>query len=384
MKSKSDRDLLVRNRDDLITHLETGMDDFAGRVGDVALLAGKSDRNVHLANEREIYSVFFESVREMPAKLNQWCLVDRKELDPIPLLRCFKFPYQKAYSAFATKIEADTDILEILELYRQIFEEFLAVPIIKGKASELEKLANGLYTATVEVFIPNSRWNANKGGELDNSNLNNAWGVRGATAHCLGEKAMGWVNCWSCSIRAIGIMVMVHGDYRGLMLPPKVAPVQVIVVPGFKKSDVPGIQMPAIVLLMPCVKQLLALRRDNCAQVPLLRDSVAEQVNEILDDIQTNLFEAAKSRQEACIRIVKRWDEFVKVFKFHSAKIVLAPWCDDEEVEKNVKSRIDFESFGLEVKTLCSPLEQPDIPEGTPCFFSGKPAKKWTYWGQSY
>ncbi|KAK1577525.1 hypothetical protein Q3G72_022505 [Acer saccharum] len=108
------------------------------------------------------------------------------------ILTCFLFIFNKyAYQHM---------ILEILELYRQNFEEFLAVPIIKGKVSEQEKLAKGLYTATVEVFLPSSRWYIDTSGELFCSNIANAWGIRGA--NCLGEKAMGWVNSWSCSIRA--------------------------------------------------------------------------------------------------------------------------------------------------------------------------------------
>ncbi|KAK1576525.1 hypothetical protein Q3G72_014657 [Acer saccharum] len=402
---------------------------------DLWAISGESDPNVHLANETEIYSVFSKSVRNMPSKLNQWCLVDGKEPDPIPLVRHIKFPCQKAYSAFATKREAEREIDKILDLYGQFFEEFLAVPIIKGKTSELEKLADGLYTATVEVFLLNSRYYESEFDRKFGSKIKNAWGIRGATAHCLGEKAMGWVNSWSCSFRAIGLMVMVHGDDKGLVLPPEVAPVQVIVIPGpgLKKSDIPGIhdtcncivdalceagirakadldinesivirKYPKLANEFITINtywerkgvplriqvgsendedQLLAIRRDNGKKFQLSRDSVSEEVKGYLKKIQKNLLEAAKSRQEACIRTVTSLVEFVKAFTFDSSKIVLAPWCDEEEVEKNVKSRIDFECFGLEVKTLCSPLEQPDIPEGTRCIFSGKPARKWTYWG---
>nr|XP_019705136.1 proline--tRNA ligase, cytoplasmic isoform X2 [Elaeis guineensis] len=188
------------------------------------------------------YSKWIRGHRDLPLKLNQWCNVVRWEFShPTPFIRSREFLWQEGHTAFATQDEADQEVLEILELYRRIYEEFLAIPVIKGKKSELEKFAGGFYTTSVEAFIPNT-----------------GRGIQGATSHCLGqnfakmfeinfenekgEKAMVWQNSWAYSTRTIGVMVMVHGDDKGLVLPPKVASVQVIVIPvPYKDADTQAI-----------------------------------------------------------------------------------------------------------------------------------------------
>nr|XP_009779389.1 PREDICTED: proline--tRNA ligase-like [Nicotiana sylvestris]XP_016439431.1 PREDICTED: proline--tRNA ligase, cytoplasmic-like [Nicotiana tabacum] len=317
---------------------------------------------------------------------------------------------------------ADTGVvLEILELYRHIYEEFLAVPVSKGKKSELEKFAGGLYTTTVEAFIPNT-----------------GRGIQGATSHCLGqnfakmfeinfenekgEKAMVWQNCWGFTTRTIGVMIMVHGDDKGLVLPPKVAATQVILIPvTYKDANTQGIfdacaatvknlkesgiraeadyrdnyspgwkyshwEMKGVPLRIEigpkdlANNQVRAVRRDNGAKTDIPVANLVEEVNNVLASIQQNLFDVAKQKRDACVQVVKTWDEFAEAIS--QKKLILAPWCDEEDVEKDVKARTKGEMGAA--KTLCSPFDQPELPEGTLCFASGKPAKKWTYWGRSY
>lgn len=153
-----------------------------------------------------------------------------------PFLRTREFLWQEGHTAHLTKNEADVEVRQILDLYRRVYEELLAVPVIAGVKSEKEKFAGGLYTTTVEGFIPTS-----------------GRGIQGATSHCLGQnfsrpemfnivvedpndptgqgKTYVWQNSWGLSTRTIGVMVMVHGDNQGLVLPPRVASVQVVVVP---------------------------------------------------------------------------------------------------------------------------------------------------------
>ncbi|KAF7153948.1 hypothetical protein RHSIM_Rhsim01G0000400 [Rhododendron simsii] len=377
------------------------------------------------------YSKWIRGHRDLPLKLNQWCNVVRWEFsNPTPFIRWRKLPcdcrsreflWQEGHTAFATKEEADKEVLEILELYSRIYEEYLAVPVIKGKKSEHEKFAGGLYTTSVEAFIPNT-----------------GRGIQGATSHCLGqnfakmfeinfendkgEKAMVWQNSWAYSTRTIGVMVMVHGDDKGLVLPPKVAAIQVIVIPvPYKDADTKGIYdacdatvetltkagvraeadfrdnyspgwkyshwemkgVPLRIEIGPkdlANEQVRAVRRDNSAKSDLSMASLVEHVKEMLTSIQQSLFDVAKQKRDACIQVVKTWDEFVEALSHK--KMILAPWCDEEEVEKDVKARTKGEIGAA--KTLCSPFEQPALDEGTLCFASGKPAKKWTYWGRSY
>ncbi|KAF3949765.1 hypothetical protein ACB098_04G082800 [Castanea mollissima] len=368
------------------------------------------------------YSKWIRGHRDLPLKLNQWCNVVRWEFShPTPFIRSREFLWQEGHTAFATKAEADEEVLDILELYRRIYEEYLAVPVIKGKKSELEKFAGGLYTTSVEAFVPNT-----------------GRGIQGATSHCLGqnfakmfeinfenekgEKGMAWQNSWAYSTRTIGVMVMVHGDDKGLVLPPKVASVQVIVIPvPYKDADTQGIYdacsatvaslteagirakadfrdnyspgwkyshwelkgVPLRIEIGPkdlANSQVRAVRRDNSAKTDIPRDKLVEQVKEMLDNIQQSLFDAAKQKRDACIQTVKTWDEFVEALS--QRKMIFAPWCDEEEVEVDVKARTKGEMGAC--KSLCSPFDQPELPEGTKCFASGKPAKKWTYWGRSY
>lgn len=153
-----------------------------------------------------------------------------------PFLRTREFLWQEGHTAFLTKAEADEEVLQILDLYRQVYEDLLAVPVIPGIKSEKEKFAGGLYTTTLEGFVPTS-----------------GRGIQAATSHCLGQnfsrtemfnivvedpsdptgqgKLHVWQNSWGLSTRTIGVMVMTHGDNQGLVLPPRVASVQVIIIP---------------------------------------------------------------------------------------------------------------------------------------------------------
>lgn len=155
---------------------------------------------------------------------------------PEPFLRTREFLWQEGHTAYLTKHEADQEVLQILDLYRRVYEELLAVPVIPGVKSEKEKFAGGLYTTTVEGFVPTT-----------------GRGIQGATSHCLGQnfsrpemfnivvedptdperkrKTYVWQNSWGLSTRTIGVMVMTHGDNQGLVLPPRVANIQVVIVP---------------------------------------------------------------------------------------------------------------------------------------------------------
>ncbi|KAH9322229.1 hypothetical protein KI387_016868, partial [Taxus chinensis] len=348
-----------------------------------------------------IFSKWIRGHRDLPLKLNQWCNVVRWEFKhPTPFIRSREFLWQEGHTAFATKEEADEEVLAILELYRKIYEEFLAVPVIKGKKSEVEKFAGGLYTTTVEAFIPNT-----------------GRGIQGATSHCLGqnfakmfeiifenekgERSMVWQNSWAYTTRTIGVMVMIHGDDKGLVLPPRVAPLQIIVIPvPYKDADTnaildactatvqalteagfrieedlrdnysPGWKyshwelkgVPLRIEIGPkdlANKQVRVVRRDSFAKEDVPLDHLTKRVGELLEEIQNNMFERAKLKRDSCIKRAVSWDEFMCAL--NDKMMVLAPWCDDPDVEEDVKARTKGESGAA--KTLCMPFDQPDIPE---------------------
>ena len=212
------------------------IEDFAPEVAWVTR-SGQSELEVPIAvrptSETVMYPVmanWIRSHRDLPMKINQWCNVVRWEFKhPTPFIRSREFLWQEGHTAFAGKAEADAEVRRILELYRRVYEELLAVPVVPGVKSEKEKFAGGLYTTTVEAFVPHT-----------------GRGIQGATSHCLGQnfakmfqiefenktggRSMPWQNSWGCTTRTIGVAIMVHGDDKGLVLPPRVAPQQAVVV----------------------------------------------------------------------------------------------------------------------------------------------------------
>uniref|UniRef100_A0A8R1DY16 proline--tRNA ligase n=1 Tax=Caenorhabditis japonica TaxID=281687 RepID=A0A8R1DY16_CAEJA len=178
------------------------------------------------------YKKWVQSHRDLPIKLNQWCNVVRWEFKhPTPFLRTREFLWQEGHTAFSNPADATKEVFQILDLYAGVYNELLAIPVVKGRKSEKEKFAGGDFTTTVEAYVPC-----------------NGRGIQGATSHHLGqnfskmfdisfedpssgEKEFAYQNSWGLSTRSIGAMVMIHGDDKGLVLPPRVAAVQIITIP---------------------------------------------------------------------------------------------------------------------------------------------------------
>lgn len=390
------------------------------------------------------YAKWIRSHRDLPLKLNQWSNVVRWEFKyPTPFIRSREFLWQEGHTAFATKEEADEEVLCILELYRRVYEELLAVPVIKGLKSDGEKFAGGLYTTTVEGFIPG-----------------NGRAIQGATSHCLGQnfskmfhiefeaesgKQLVWQNSWGITTRTIGVMAMVHGDDQGLVLPPRIAPVQVVIVPIVRKGQ-EEIVMAGATALAEDLKEagirvqadtrqeknpgwkfnywelkgvplrlelgprdlnagtVVAVRRVDGTKLTFSRESVREEVCKALDDIQSSTFEKARVQRDEKIVGVNEWEEFVPALDRRT--MVLAPWCKRSECEENVKERsgqesvarqqtddgeVDVRALSGKAKTLCIPFEEElerlsveKLGEDALCFACGQKAVSHTLWGRSY
>ncbi|KAJ7126604.1 hypothetical protein C8R43DRAFT_1090316 [Mycena crocata] len=383
------------------------------------------------------YAKWIKSHRDLPLKLNQWNSVVRWEFkNPQPFLRTREFLWQEGHTAFLTKPEADTEVRQILDLYRRVFEDLLA--------SEKEKFAGGLYTTTVEGFIPTS-----------------GRGIQGATSHCLGQnfsrpemfnifvedpndptgqgKTYVWQNSWGLSTRTIGVMVMVHGDNQGLVLPPRVASVQVIIVPcgitaktteesrakindaceelaktlkksgvrakadlrdgytpGYKFNDWEQKGVPLRLEIGPndiAKQQTLTVRRDTGVKNPIGLADIGKTVTTLLDMIQSEMFNRAKVTYDSCLKEVTRWEDVVP--NLDNKCVVVMPWCEVEECEDDIKERSgrasepqDERAPSAGAKSLCIPFDQsrwtPIVPGETKCPACGKDAKRWTLFGRSY
>ncbi|GAB5359211.1 hypothetical protein AAMO2058_000524800 [Amorphochlora amoebiformis] len=386
------------------------------------------------------YSQWIRSHRDLPLKLNQWCNVVRWEFSyPTPFIRTREFLWQEGHSAFATQREAEEEVLTILGLYKNVYEDLLAVPVIKGKKTEKEKFAGGLYTTTVEAFIPTS-----------------GRGIQGATSHCLGQnfakmfqikfedkdtvKRHVWQNSWGLTTRTIGVMVLVHGDDKGLVLPPRVAPIQVVIVPIIytktreavlskgedleKALDSAGVRVkldssenhnpgwkfnyyelkgvPIRIELGPKdleKKTVVLVRRDNGQKIVCSWEDLASTVGKTLLQIHTDMFNRAKKVRDSRLRKVTNWGDFMKAL--NDKCMVMAPWCGDRKAEELIKEKtgaggnevIDLGEDATDevctmsgaAKTLCIPFKQDPMPPGTKCIgFPERDAKMWVLFGRSY
>ncbi|XP_066249632.1 bifunctional glutamate/proline--tRNA ligase [Euwallacea similis] len=384
------------------------------------------------------YAKWIQSHRDLPIKLNQWNNVVRWEFKhPQPFLRTREFLWQEGHSAFALKQEADVEVKTILDLYARIYEDLLAIPVIKGKKTEKEKFAGGEYTLTVEAFVSAS-----------------GRGIQGATSHHLGqnfskmfeivyedpetqEKQYVFQNSWGLTTRTIGVLIMVHADNQGLVLPPQVASVQVIIVPcgitaslseesknrlqeacdalerdlrargikvkgDYRQNYSPGWKfnhwelkgVPIRIELGPKdieKDQLVAVRRDTGEKLTLERKTAVEQLQKLLDTIQTFLYKKAEADMEAHKVLLKDWSKFGP--SLDQKNIILAPFCGESDCEDMIKTESardeDAEpgAPSMGAKTLCIPLEQPvDIKPEDKCIHPtcrNKP-KYYTLFGRSY
>ena len=399
------------------------------RSGDTELEAPIAVRPTSETVMYPIYAQWVRSHRDLPLKLNQWCNVVRWEFKhPTPFIRSREFLWQEGHTAFATKAEADVEVRHILDRYKAVYEQLLAVPVIQGVKSEKEKFAGGLYTTTVEAFIPAT-----------------GRGIQAATSHCLGQnfakmfgiefenadggRSLVWQNSWGLTTRSIGVAVMVHGDNTGLVLPPRVAPLQVVIVPipNAKLSDaeraglVTGAEAAAEALRAAGVRvkvdgrdnytpgwkynywelkgvplrcefgprdlaagTAVLVRRDSKEKETVALVALPARAAELLETIQASLLARATAERNARITKVYSWADFVPALdKKH---MVLAPWCEDPASEEWVKKTSGKESEKGAAKTLCIPFEQPPLAPNTPCFtgYEGKMATCWALWGRSY
>lgn len=390
------------------------------------------------------YSKWIRSHRDLPLKLNQWSNVVRWEFkNPTPFIRSREFLWQEGHTAFASKEESDEEVLTILDLYRSVYEDLLAVPVIKGTKSEKEKFAGGLYTTTVEGFIPA-----------------NGRAIQGATSHSLGQnfskmfdisfesgdgkRQFVWQNSWGITTRTIGVMAMVHGDDTGLVLPPRVAPLQVVVVPIPQKGQEQAVADAADSLASELMKAGMRVKYDDRSDkkpgwkfsywelkgVPLRvelgtrdiaagkfavsrrcdgvkkefsRESGVKAVKDELEDVHKTMLDNARKLRDKRVVQVSEWSKFLPALD--EKTMVIAPWCSNSPCEENVKSRSKNESVaragsGEEdaasslsgaAKTLCIPFKEElerlgisPLKDGDKCFACGDPAECLTLWGRSY
>ena len=357
----------------------------------------------------EHYKNIIHSYRDLPKLYNQWCSVVRWEKTTRPFLRSMEFLWQEGHTAHATAEEAQEETIRMLNVYAEFCEKYLAIPVVKGKKTDKEKFAGAEETYTIENLMHDGK------------------ALQSGTSHNFGDgfaKAFGiqysdkdnqlrhvFQTSWGVTTRLIGAIIMVHGDDNGLVLPPKIAPKQLVIVPiamhkegvsekatelyeQLKKTFKAGIDLsdktpgwkfaeyemkgvPVRLEIGPrdiennsCV----LVRRDTNEKIPASLDNIEETVAKLLDDIQNSLFEKALKHREENTYTATTYDEFKEVVDSKGG-FIKAMWCGDEACENKIK-----EDTGA--SSRCMPFGDEKISDK--CVCCGKEAKKLVYWGKAY
>ncbi|XP_008548308.1 bifunctional glutamate/proline--tRNA ligase [Microplitis demolitor] len=386
------------------------------------------------------YAKWIQSYRDLPLKLNQWNNVVRWEFKhPQPFLRTREFLWQEGHSAFLTKPEADEEVLIILDLYRRIYEEYLAIPVVRGRKTEKEKFAGGDYTTTVEAFVSASG-RAIQGGTSHHlgQNFSKMFDIKVEGVVEGGDKTFVYQNSWGLTTRTIGVMVMVHGDDKGLVLPPNVASVQIIIIPcgitatttaeeranllaectklekkladaglrvkgdyrdnyspgwKFNHWELKGVPLRVELGFKDLEKsQVTFVRRDTLEKSFAKQDQVCKYASDLLNTVQKSMFDKAKKELDDHIKSCQDWNSFCK--HLDQKNLILAPFCGRIDCEDEIKkdsARDEAEEAGaplMGAKGLCIPFDQPknqDIKK-LKCIHPkcGQSAQFWTLFGRSY
>ncbi len=359
------------------------------------------------------YSKWIRSWRDLPLLLNQWCNTLRAEIKATkPFIRTSEFLWQEGHTVHATKEEADKEVRLTLGFYKELVENYLAIPVISGMKSEREKFAGALYTTTIEAMMPDGY--ALQSGTSHNLGQNFAKAFEVKFLNKNGENEYAWQTSWGVSTRLIGALIMVHGDDKGLIIPPKVAPTQVIVIPIYKNAEknvtvettrnyaamlikagiradvderdnrTPGWKfndhevkgVPLRIEVGPKeVKEKTALlvRRDTGEKLSVKSSTLVQEVGALLGKIQQNMFDRAKNLRDEQITTVEELEQFKKVLKDKKG-FIRAGWCGSVECEDKIK-----EETGAAIRVI--PF---DYEAAKTCVLCGKPAKTYAYFGYAY
>jgi len=433
--------------------LEREKDHIEGFAPEVAWVtkSGDSDLSEPIAirptSETVMYPSFakwIRSHRDLPLRLNQWCNVVRWEFShPTPFIRTREFPWQEGHTAWDSLENASVEVRQILDLYKGVYEQLLAIPVVQGRKTEKEKFAGGHYTTSVEAFVPTV-----------------GRGCQGATSHCLGQnfakmfgiefddekhtKQLAWQNSWGLTTRTIGLMVMVHGDDKGLVLPPRVASVQVVIVPTGVTNKTTEEQKKELMATAQKLAQTLAIdgeirtklddrlnyspgwrynywelkgvplrielgpkelsgttyavcRRDTGAKGTISKDDVIKDTRNLLETIQNDMLAKATSTAKMRLVVVNEWSQFVPTLNNKCA--LYSPWCQSMACEDEVKkvsgeeskaaagmTTEDAKAPSMGAKSLCIPFEQPGDASKYKCIAPSckKQASVYVLWGRSY
>ncbi len=357
-----------------------------------------------------MYSKWLSSWRELPFLYNQWCNVLRWEKETRPFLRSREFLWQEGHTIHETAEEAQKFTLQILDVYADVIENLLAIPVLKGRKTKTEQFAGADATYTVETLMHDGRALQAGTSHYFGQNFSKPFEIKFQNRE--GKEEYAYQTSWGISTRLIGAVIMAHGDNRGLKLPPRVAPIQVVIVPvamhkegvkekaeelynslsekyrveldvreqyspGYKFNDWEMRGVPVRIEIGPRdieANKCVVVRRDTAEKIDVSLDELSEKLNEILESIQKNMYEECKKNVEQKTTVATNMDEFTENLN-NNQGYVKTMWCGDAECEEKI-----HELTGA--KSRCMPFEQEKISDK--CVYCGKPADKMVVWGRQY
>ena len=359
------------------------------------------------------YKKWIDSYRDLPLLINQWANVVRWEMRTRLFLRTTEFLWQEGHTAHANADEAIAETRQMIEVYRKLAEEYMAMPVYVGLKTDAEKFAGAEDTYTIEAMMGDKK--ALQAGTSHYLGQNFAKAFDVTFLNDKNEQEYVYATSWGVSTRLVGGLIMTHGDDHGLILPPKIAPYQVVIIPiwkndqqkekvmdkvneftaKFKEMDIrfhvddseqksPGWkfnewEMKGVPLRMEIgprdlEKNHVALaRRDNGNKDFVSNDKVLDVIPKLLDEIQNSMFEKARKFRDDNTHTADNYDDFKEIIK--EGGFVKAYWAGDGEMEEEIQKE-------TKATVRCLPLDQPE-EEGT-CFYTGKKTKKIAIFGKAY
>ena len=356
----------------------------------------------------DYYKDAIKSYRDLPKKYNQWCSVVRWEKETRPFLRTREFLWQEGHTMHATAEEAMKETDQMLEVYREILEDYLAIPVVTGRKTESEKFAGADYTLTAEAMMYNGVALQSATSHYFGNGFAKAFDVKFVNKN--NEEEYCYQTSWGLSTRSIGGLIMCHGDDNGLVLPPRIAPRKVAIITysddllekayeirdmlnnggikayvddseksaGFKfaEAEVQGIPFRIEIGKRELENnEIVVARRDNFKKEEVSLDTdLVTYFKEQIDVMHNDMFNRAKKRMEEKTYVCHNMDEVKEVMENHPG-FIKAMWCGDEACEEKIK-----EIRGT--KSRCIPFEQEKVD--TKCVCCGKEAKDMVIWGIQY
>ena len=360
------------------------------------------------------YKNWIQSYRDLPILLNQWANVVRWEMRTRLFLRTAEFLWQEGHTAHATKEEALKETIMINEIYAQFVEDFMAIPVIQGTKTASERFAGAIETYCIETLMKDGKALQAGTSHFLGQNFAKAFDVKFATKE--GKNEYVWASSWGVSTRLVGALIMTHGDDNGLVIPPKLAPIQVIIVPIFKNKEqqqvisevaekiqnelrqhnirvkfdnrenqTPGFKfndyelkgVPLRIAIGPkdIEKGSVEIaRRDTLDKSFIAQDSVVQWIVDMLPRIQSEMFEKAKKMRDEHITAVDDYVSFKNLLE-EKGGFISAHWDGTAETEEKIKNE-------TKATIRCIPIEQ--FKEEGVCIYSGKPSRQRVLFAKAY